>query len=288
MVTIAVESRQYTTYVLAQPDGQSVLEIVPERGGIVTSWQVQEQEIFYLDRDRFTDPSLSVRGGNPILFPICGNLLDNAYTHNNQQYSLKQHGFGRDLPWKVVSQDPDSGSLSLSLESTDETRLVYPFEFLFTLTYTLQYNKLTVHQKITNGSSEALPFSVGFHPYFFVADKSRLEVEIPGTTFDNNRTKAIETFGGQFDFESEEIDAAFRPLSGHVAKVRDRQRRLQLTLKFSPEFSTLVFWTVKGKEFYCLEPWTGPRNAMNTGENLLHVPAGDSLETQFSLTVDFF
>ena len=288
MVTIAVESRQYTTYVLTDPETQSQLEIVPERGGIVTRWQVQGEEVFYLDHDRFTDPNLSVRGGNPILFPICGNLPDNAYSHDGQQYSLKQHGFAREMPWKVASQDPDAGSLSLSLESNDQTRSVYPFEFLLTFTYTLQGNKLTVHQKVVNGSSEPLPFSVGFHPYFAVADKSQLEVEIPGTTFDNNRTKSMETFGGQFDFESDEIDAAFRPLSGHVAKVRDRQRRSQLTLEFSPEFSTLVFWTVKGKDFYCLEPWTGPRNAINTGESLLHVPAGGSLETQFSLAVDSF
>ena len=49
----------------------------------------------------------------------------------------------------------------------------------------------------------------------------------------------------------------------------------------------IVFWTVKGKPFYCLEPWTAGRNALNTGERLLSLAPGDSLETVFSLTADF-
>ncbi|MFM7450793.1 MAG: aldose epimerase, partial [Leptolyngbyaceae cyanobacterium] len=55
------------------------------------------------------------------------------------------------------------------------------------------------------------------------------------------------------------------------------------TLTYSPEFSTLVFWTLKGKDFYCLEPWTAPRNALNTGENLLHLAPGASLDITFTL-----
>ncbi|HEY9909922.1 MAG TPA: aldose epimerase, partial [Thermosynechococcaceae cyanobacterium] len=234
----------------------------------------------------FTDPSLSVRGGNPILFPICGNLPDNTYTYQNQQYTLKQHGFARELPWRVTAQDPDAGSLSLTLESSEQTRSGYPFEFLLTFTYTLQGNRLSAHQTVTNGSREPLPFSVGFHPYFAVTDKTHLEVEIPASQFQDNRTKTIEAFEGQFDFDRDEIDAAFRPLSSNIAKVRDLQQRTELTLEFSDAFSTLVFWTLKGKDFYCLEPWSAPRNALNTGENLLHVPPGGSLETSFHLSVD--
>jgi galactose mutarotase-like enzyme len=58
--------------------------------------------MLYLDVERFANPELSIRGGVPILFPICGNLPDNCYTYNGQQYTLKQHGFGRYLPWEVT------------------------------------------------------------------------------------------------------------------------------------------------------------------------------------------
>ena len=56
-------------------DGRGdLLRIVPERGGLVTGWRSGGREILYFDAVRFADPKASVRGGIPILFPICGGL----------------------------------------------------------------------------------------------------------------------------------------------------------------------------------------------------------------------
>jgi galactose mutarotase-like enzyme len=285
---VAIEQRQYKTYILSDASTGSTLEIVPERGGIVTRWQVQGQEILYLDAERFANPELSVRGGIPVLFPICGNLPDNVYIHNGQSYSLKQHGFARDLPWDVVEQSENlRPSLTLALTSNDRTRAVYPFEFRLEFTYTLQGNRLVAVQRFTNHSAAAMPFSVGFHPYFLVLDKSQLEFDIPATGYQDNLSKIMYPYAGHFDLQQDEIDAAFQNLSAQTARVRDRDRRLQLTLHSSNAFSTLVFWTLKGKDFYCLEPWTAPRNALNTGAHLLRLEPGSSLETSFELSVEF-
>jgi len=64
--------------------------VVPERDGIITSWRIQSQELLYLDAERFANPDLTVRVEFH-LFPICGNLSDNTYTYDGQQYTLKQH-----------------------------------------------------------------------------------------------------------------------------------------------------------------------------------------------------
>src|SRR3712207_846071 len=134
---LKIEQKQYETYVLTNEQALSRLEVVPERGGIITNWRLQDRDILYLDTDRFADPSLSVRGGIPILFPICGNLPDNIYIYQGQQYQLKQHGFARDLPWTVTesaeNQASDRASLTLDLNSNDQTRAVYPFDFQLTL-----------------------------------------------------------------------------------------------------------------------------------------------------------
>ena len=150
MSAIATEQRQYLTYILTDEATGAQVEIVPERGGIATSWQINGQEIFYLDKERFTDPTLTVRGGNPILFPLCGNVVDNTYTHNGKPYTIKQHGFARELPWSVVSQSTEDGaSLTLGLNSNDQTRAVYPFEFELAFTYTLKGDTLTLSQLAT-------------------------------------------------------------------------------------------------------------------------------------------
>jgi galactose mutarotase-like enzyme len=41
MFAIALQQQQYKTYVLTDDAAQSRLEVVPERGGIITSWRVQ-------------------------------------------------------------------------------------------------------------------------------------------------------------------------------------------------------------------------------------------------------
>ncbi len=287
--TIAVQQQQYKTYILSDETVGSQLEVVPERGGIITRWRIQGKEIFYLDTERFANPDLSVRGGNPILFPICGNIPDNTYTHNGQQYTLKQHGFARDLPWEVTDQvTEDKASLTLVLNSNEQTRAVYPFDFQVLFTYELQGNILEIRQQYKNLSSTSLPFSTGFHPYFLTDDKTGLKFEIPSQQYQDQITKEIHPFDGNFDFNRDEIDVAFKQLTSQSASVTDNSRKLKLTLDYGNKYPILVFWTLKGKDFYCLEPWSAARNSLNTGEHLTVLEPGSSYTASVRLTADFF
>ncbi|MGB3239009.1 MAG: aldose epimerase [Geitlerinemataceae cyanobacterium] len=286
MFEISQKHDIYSTYVLADQSANTIVEIVPERGGMVTRWRVRGREMLYLDRDRFAQPELSVRGGIPILFPICGNLPDNTYTDNGQSYTLKQHGFARDLPWTVAAQSiDDQASLTLVLDSNDRTRAVYPFEFQLTFTYALQGNTLSISQRYTNRSDRPMPFSTGLHPYFFVSDKTQLQFDLPAGEFLDQIEGTSHSFDGTFDWEREEIDVAFCHLGQQMATVKDATSRLSLTLEYNSIYSTLVFWTIEGKDYYCLEPWSAPRNALNSGDRLIHLHPDSSLTTLVRLRV---
>ncbi|MEM7062704.1 MAG: aldose epimerase [Cyanobacteria bacterium P01_B01_bin.77] len=282
MSTITTEKQQYLTYILT--DGDAQVAIVPERGGIVTSWQINGSEVFYLDVERFTDPSLSVRGGIPLLFPICGNLPEDTYILKGKAYTLKQHGFGRTLPWTVTQQSTEDGaSLTITLKSNDETRAVYPFDFQLDYIYTLKGNTLEQRFRHTNLSDQPMPFSTGTHPYFAVTDKTKLVFDLPSSEYKIKSGKEVFAFNGQFDFDQEEIDFAFINLTGQTATVKDGDTTL--TISYDENYSTLVFWTVKGKDFYCLEPWSGPRNAINTGNAIITAAPQETVETVISMTV---
>lgn len=289
MFAIAVKEEQYKTYILCDQPGQSRVEVVPERGGIITSWQVQGHDLLYLDAERFANPDLSVRGGIPILFPICGNLPNNTYSYQGKEYTLKQHGFARDLPWEVTEGvTKDLASITLILNSSDRTRAVYPFDFELAFTYKLKGNSLEIDQRYTNTGDRPMPFSTGLHPYFWAPDKSKLQFKIPAVQYRDQRTQTQHPFTGSFDLDVDEIDAAFTKITGLAATAIDHSRRLQVRLLFKASYSNVVFWTLKDKDFYCLEPWTAPRNALNTGLHLLNLQPGDKWETQVRLTVDFF
>lgn len=288
MFTISRQEELYPCYVLADRDRGTSLKIVPDRGAIVTSWRVGDRELLYLDADRFADPSLSVRGGIPILFPICGNLPDNTYTLGDRSYTLKQHGFARDLPWQVTHQDTEgAASLTLELKSNDATRQVYPFDFTVSFTYRLRGEELAIEQEYTNHSFSPMPFSTGLHPYFATGDKSALAFQIPSDRYQDQRTKEIHPFGGKFDFNTPEIDAGFTDLTSDTATVYDHQQGLELTLVAGAGYRHLVFWTLAGKDFYCLEPWTAPRNSLNNQEDLLYLAPGETWTTEVKIIAKF-
>ena len=296
MFAIALEQKQYKTYCLSDHHYQSCLEVVPERGGMITRWQVKGQELLYLDTERFAHPDLTVRGGIPILFPICGNLPEDTYQYNGQQYKLKQHGFARNLPWTVTNQTAtDYAAITLTLTSNGETRSVYPFDFELEFTYKLKGSELIISQRFTNLSgtmeglpAQVMPFSTGLHPYFLVSDKTQLHFEIPAMQYRDQITQKLHDFTGCFDPTIDEIDGIFGPLTGLAAIATDSSRKLRIALGYNFAYSNLVFWTVKGKNYYCLEPWTAPRNAMNTGKLLTYLQPGASYETLVHLNATFF
>jgi galactose mutarotase-like enzyme len=286
MFNIAINQNKYLTYILKDLTSNSRLEVVPERGGMVSKWSLQGQEILYLDEERFNNPNLSVRGGIPVLFPICGNLPDNIFSYDNQNYHLKQHGFARDLPWQVLGQSTsDSAKIILSLKSNPQTLEVYPFEFELIFSYELKENQLIIHQSYENKSSQVMPFCFGFHPYFYCDDKNQLSLNFPVSEYQSQTGQQIYPFNGQLDYDLPEIDIAFTKLQKNTASFDDRQRELRVVLNYSDSFSTLVFWTLKDKDYICVEPWSSPRNSINTGEKLSYLQPQQTCSETFIIEV---
>lgn len=289
MFAIGSQQRQYRTYTLADVLAKSQIEVVPERGGIIAAWRIAGKDILYLDTERFANPELSVRGGIPILFPICGNLPNNSYRHNNKEYALKQHGFARDLPWEVTEEiTSDRAAITLALHSNEETLAAFPFRFQISFTYQLAGNSIEIIQRYANIGEEPMPFSTGLHPYFLATDKAQLQFQIPSSQYWDQKKHTSHPFTGSFDLDRDEIDVAFGNLTGQSATVTDASRRLEVILEYDDAYSYLVFWTLKGKDYYCLEPWTAPRNALNSGDSLTVLEPGGSRETRVRLTAKFF
>jgi galactose mutarotase-like enzyme len=196
-------------------------------------------------------------------------LPDNSYTYDGATYQLKQHGFARESVWQVVGNTDHS--LTIALTANASTLANYPFDFRLQFTYTVGANNLLIEQEITNLTDRVMPFSVGFHPYFAMDCKDSINLNISAQKLWNNVHKVEETYTGKFDFSLPEIDNALY-LDADCRSMTMTSAQGTLTIKFDENYRVFVVWTVQGKNFICLEPWTGGRNAMNTGENLIHLP----------------
>ena len=262
------------------------LTLVPERGGLLTGWRCGGVEILYFDAERFADPSQSVRGGMPVLFPICGNLPDNLLVLPEGPFPMAQHGFARDLPWSIAPL-PAGDGVVLHLEDGPLSRPHFPFAFALDLELRLQPAALAITGRITNrgeAGSAALPFSLGLHPYFAVSDLGGVRLKgLPPEGFDH-LTMAPAATADQLGRLAQGVDVLFRG-SGPVRLVDPAAGRA-ITLHPSVPMDLVVLWTDPPRPMVCLEPWSGPRGALSTGDRRLEVPPGGTLELCCRYTVE--
>ena len=209
-----------------------------------------------------------MRGGAPILFPICGNLPgDSLPLPGGRTATLKQHGFARDLPWQL-SALADGQGVRLELSDSEQTRSEFPFEFLLQLDYRLAPGALEVSMTLHNRSDQALPFSFGLHPYFNVSGLTGLSFEgMPEQGFDHKPMAAANT--GVLTQLDQGIDLLVRP-AGNVAVV-DAAAGQKLTMELSDPWNLAVFWTDPPRSMVCITTSmrTGPRQSLISGDQAI-------------------
>ncbi len=261
----------YPHWEFHRPGCDDRLRLVPERGGLLTGWRCNGRELLYLDQGRFADPSQSVRGGMPVLFPICGNLPGDRLPLPEGAVTLRQHGFARDLPWRLEALADGSG-VRLSLGDSAATRGSYPFAFRLDLELRLEPSALAITALVANPGERPLPFALGLHPYFAVASLAAAAVEgLPPRCFDH-RTMAPADTAPQLQRLAEGVDLLAQPAG--AVRLRDRQAGYAVELQPTAPFDLAVVWTDPPRPMLCLEPWTAPRGALASGERRLELAPG--------------
>lgn len=270
-------NRETSTIELSDDVARSVVTIVPGRGAIATHFRVGDRELLYLDESTLADPSKNVRGGIPVLFPSPGKLAGDRFSRAGKSGAMKQHGFARARAWDVRAVEvADVARATLVLESSDATLALYPFSFVASLTFSLTGTSLRIDARVENTGRETMPFAFGLHPYFRVADadKGRARIATRATRAFDNVTKQIVPFAG-FDLTAKEVDLHLLDHGGTDSDLTwgDGAR---LAIHASSDLTRWVVWTLGGRDFVCVEPWTAPGDALNTGESLLAIAPGEA------------
>lgn len=102
---------------------------------------------------------------SPVLFPTVGRVWNNKYRHAGNTYEIGQHGFARDMDFKLTYKE-DEGAVYW-LESTPDTLGKFPFPFRLLVGYLLDENKITVKWRVENLGAMDMYFQIGAHPAFY-------------------------------------------------------------------------------------------------------------------------
>lgn len=207
---------------------------------------------------------------SPLLFPMIGTLKEGKTLINGAEYKITKHGFARDL--ELTPEDFSSTSAMFLLTQSDYTRAMYPFDFRFTVRYTLKADGLTVTYRVHNSSDVDMPFCIGAHPAFATpGDMTDYRLEFPKL-----ETAAVPNYNLATGLHEENNRRALidgetvLPLS-HEMFWQDvcyfdkiRSRSVQLLNKENtgvrvdfPDFTSLGVWQAKDAPFLCIEPWCG-------------------------------
>ena len=294
MYSVSIKKDIYDIYILSDDLTSSVAEICPARGGILRSFVSKGTELLYLDQTTFNDPLKNIRGGNPILFPICGQLPDERYSFNDRGYFMKNHGFARNNPWTVldygVSPFGSAAFLKIGLTSTLETLDCYPFDFRLVFTYTLCNGKLTISQSITNTTccscdtdNSKMPVQTGFHPYFKMLGKQLCHNIKSRECFDYNDMQS-KNFPNPYDASDKAEAVVVRPETSECIDFYELNNPdCKIRLTYSPQYKYIMLWAQDGSDFICVEPWTARNQEFLRGDELILVESGQKINLFMSI-----
>jgi len=268
-----------------QLDKNNFIKFCPERGGLITNWVSDDKEILYFDEKRFIDKKKSIRGGIPILFPICGNLDIPKSLFGKNYMQLMQHGFARDLQWEFCLNE-QRNALLLTLQDSEKTKKYYPYNFELKIGITLKINCLNFEINIQNNTNTEMPVNFGLHPYFNISDFRNLDfIDFPINCQDQQNNFLRNTFE-----ELKNINNGIDLLMYTSGKIsfRDNFFKREVILKNPSPFDLGVIWSDPPRKMLCLEPWTSPRNSLVDGSRKIMIPPNSFQKLFASIQIHSF
>ena len=236
-------------------------------------------------------------GRTPLLFPICGRLFEGRYFYEGKEYQMNLHGFVRALELNVVSATDTE--ISFSLCQNEQTLAMYPFDFEFVVSYTLDGDKIRSHVEIKNTGDKVLPATFGAHPGFnvpldggafddyyleFSEDCTPDELIFSDTCFNTGKKKAMELIDGNklpLRHSLFDVDAIFMDRIAPAVTLKSDKSQRSVTVKYA-DMPYLGIWHKPrtSAPYVCIEPWCGlpsfdgQVDDMSTKCDMFHIPAG--------------
>tara|TARA_Y100001978_G_scaffold203208_1_gene227476 strand:+ start:1851 stop:2723 length:873 start_codon:yes stop_codon:yes gene_type:complete len=263
-------------------DINNLIKFCPDRGGIITDWTSNGQKILYFDEKRFHDESKSIRGGIPVLFPICGNL-EKKNLFGKDYIDLKQHGFARNSKWDYKINTPNN-SITLFLNDNEIIREYYPYAFELKIEYALKVSSLTFNIHIFNKSKSNMPISFGLHPYFNISNFQNIKFIEYSKTCLNQKDNTLQNTHNLLHNLSQGVDLLMHT-SGETS-FHDIGFNRKITLIQPSPFDTCVIWSSPPRKMLCMEPWTSPRNALVSGIKKIDIPPCSKQKLSASIKID--
>lgn len=244
---------------------------------------------------------------SPVLFPLVGGLKDGVYRLDGREYPMGQHGFARDMEFKLKSQA--AHEIWFTLESDSETLGKYPYPFQLELGYELADKTVTVKWRVKNPAKECMYFAIGGHPAFLcpIEDGTKqtdykirfdAEEQVISSSLENG---LIIDKSNTYTLQNGILPVTEHLFDGDALVIEhDQAHRVSLVKPDGTDYLTVEFdaplfgiWSPPRKQapFICIEPWygrcdrAGYEGEWKDREWMQALDAGEIFEAEYKVTV---
>jgi len=244
----------------------------------------------------------------PVLFPVIGAVKNGYVLIKGKEFKVPRHGFVRNNPnVKLIEESRDS--LTYGLKFSEKTLSIYPYEFDFLITFSLEGNKITVSHKIVNLGKQTMFFSLGGHPAFKcpvngdeVYEDYYLEFEktenastwlLAKDGLVGRETKLMIENTNILPLDSSMFDndaLIFKNLNSKSVSLKSKKSSQVLHVEYS-DFPYLGIWAKPNAHFVCIEPWLGIAETADSDQNfetkegILKLDAGNTFKASYSIEI---
>ncbi|MFA5857700.1 MAG: hypothetical protein WC955_01385 [Elusimicrobiota bacterium] len=241
--------------------------------------------------------------------PPCG------YMHYGKKYKIPIHGFVMDLPWELDSFGVNNNIpyAVCRYKSDAVSRKYYPFKYELVSKYELTQEKKVIITYTVLSMSDGMFFSVGNHltlkypftgkdsgynngmiktratkgfvlsPYGITSEKFNTINYAGGVTLENDKYLDM-VIGGYNSVDDLWVDF----IDSNAFTLRVEQREVVPSggmPKMSLEHFYYVFWGQRENNLYCVEPWYGAPNSLNTRKGVVMLNKNESCTWQMELKI---
>jgi aldose 1-epimerase len=272
--------------------------VITEVGGGLRSYSADGRQLL----DGYSDREMAPSGRGQVLVPWPNRIAEGRYEFGGEQRELPInepetgsaiHGLVRWVAWTVSDREAHR----VVVEHRLHPQPGYPFAVALSIEYALSEDGLRVSTTATNVGVDPCPYGAGAHPYLNpgtpTVDTAILKVPartvldvgpVDGTEFDFSNGRPV---GGT------KLDHCFTDLERDddgLARValRSPEGDAGLTLWADEAYGYLMLYTGDGRpdvsrRSLAVEPMTCPPHAFRTGESVIVIPPGDSVESTWGL-----
>lgn len=256
-------------------------DIEPEYGGMVARLELNGTPILKRD-DGMLKTAPFWAGGIPILFPFPSKTKDDAYSLNDKTYYMPFHGFVKNACFAVRSQEEDRVVVWIDSSECQRERN-YPFEFTLAVEYRTQGNRLHAKATVENRSEQRMPHYLGWHPFFYATDKSRLFFRHSFTAHYDYVNCADRKGYEEIDLSRTLDDVYHTPNENEFTLINEADGYSARFITDQSYRALVVCTTVDN--CVCIEPWCGIPDSINQNRFIEWVQPGESKEYHWTLEV---